>query len=314
MSESAFQKIILPAVIIIVGYAAVISLSGFIERRRPPLPDGFTDADLNMNGSRLKGFAFGMEGLIADWYWIRSLQYIGYKILSNKDKGINIDDLRDLNPRLLHPFLENATDLDPHFIAAYSYGALVLPAIDPEKAIDLATNGIANNPNEWRLYQHLGYIYWKIGRYEQAAETYRKGAEIPGASLFMKLMAASMKNEGARRETARAIYGDMLENSSDEQVRIMAQRRLKELASLDERDAIDKVLAEFKEKNGRCADSFGEITAILMAVKLPENKQFRVDRANRLVDPTDIPYLLDKESCSVKLDASKTTIPPEKVK
>lgn len=309
MRESILHRIILPAAIIVAGFTAVISISGFIERSRPSLPDGFPDTDLNMNGSRLKGFAFGMEGLIADWYYMRSLQYIGNKILSHKDKAINIDDLRELNPRLLHPFLENATDLDPHFIAAYSYGTMVLPAIDAEKAIDLASKGIANNPSEWRLYQHLGYIYWKLGRYEQASETYRKGSEIPGASPFMKLMAASMRTEGSRRETARAIYSDMLESSGDEQVRIMAMRRLKELDSLEERDAIDKVLAEFKERSGRCANSLSEIMAMLMTVKLPENRQFRVDNANRLVDPTDAPYLLDKENCRVRLDPERTGLP-----
>ena len=237
--------IVLPAVILIAGFAAVVWLSSFIERNRPPLPEGYSDSDLSMNGSRLKGFALGTEGLIADWYFMRSLQYIGDKMLTRKVGTLNIDDLSDLNPRLLYPLLNNATDLDPHFIAAYSYGAMVLPAVDKEKAVELTAKGIAKNPDSWRLYQHLGFIYWKLHRYDKAAESYEKGSTIEGAQPFMKLMAASMKADGGSRETARSIYQQMLDGSDDEQVRITAVRRLNELDSLDERDAIDKIMTDF---------------------------------------------------------------------
>ena len=307
MSSNALRSIILPCVIIIAGFAAVVGLSGYLDRNRVELPDGYEDSDLAMNGSKLKGFALGFEGLMADWYWMRSLQYIGGKIVNAKTE-INIDDLRDLNPRLLYPYLDNATDLDPHFIAAYSYGAVILPAIDPEKAIAITQKGIEKNPTEWRLYQHLGYIYWKLGRYGDAADTYEKGSQIAGSSSFMKLMAASMRTEGGSRATSRAIYRQMLADSQDEAVTITATRRLMGLDSLDEREAIDGVLADFKEKNGRCANSFGEIAIALFQVKLPEGRAFRVDAGKRLVDPSDAPYLLDKENCKAKLDPATTKI------
>src|SRR5258707_850764 len=147
------RDIAFPLVIIVVGFLAVFRLSGYVEAVRPALPDEYVDSDLTVRGSKLKGFALGTEGLIADYYYIRSLQYVGDKLVKSKSEFINLDDLRDLNPRLLYPLLDNATDLDPHFIAAYSYGAVVLPAIDPEKAVRLANKGIANNPTHWRLYQ-----------------------------------------------------------------------------------------------------------------------------------------------------------------
>lgn len=309
MASNALKSVILPAAIIIAGFAAVVGLSGFLDRHRPELPPDYEDSDLSMNGSRLKGFALGFEGLMADWYWMRSLQYMGNKIVKSESDFINLEDLRSLNPRLLYPLLENATDLDPHFIAAYSYGAIVLPAIDPKQAIAIAEKGIANNPKEWRLYQHLAYVYWKTKQYDKAAETYEKGAEVPGAAPFMRLMAASMKTEGGSRATARQIFRQMLDGSDDPMVRLTAERRLNEIDSLDERDAIDTALAEFKERSGRCANSFAEITPMLLQVKLPAGNEFQVDRAGNLVDPTDAPYLLDKENCRVKLDPARTGLP-----
>lgn len=310
MAASYFQRSVVTSLAIIAaGFASIYWLTGAVERSRPPLAAGYEDTDLTVHGSGLKGYALGMEGLIADWYWMRSLQYIGNKLLSRPTEDINIDDLRDLDPRLLYPLLQNATDLDPHFLAAYSYGAVVLPAINAEQAIEFANKGIANNPAEWRLYQHLGYIYWKLGRYAEAAAAYERGSAIDGASPFMRFMAASMKTEGGSRATARSIYREMLRTSDDEQVAITAVRRLKELDSLDEREAIDKALAEFREREGRCASSLNEILPSLAQVRFPEGRGFRLDKSDRLVDPTDAPYLLDKENCRVKLDAERTGLP-----
>jgi tetratricopeptide (TPR) repeat protein len=309
MRTSVPRQNLLPAIIIVAGFTVIAFLTGAIAAARPPIPDGYEDTDLNVNGSRAKGFAFGMEGLVADVYWMRALQYLGNKLENTKTENINIEDLRPLNPRLLYPLLDKATDLDPHFIAAYSYGAVVLPAVSPDQAIALTSKGIANNPDYWRLYQHLGYVYWRLGRYDDASEMYSRGSQIAGAADFMKVMSAAMKTQGGSRETARAIYRQMLETTDDEQVRVTAERRLLEIRSLDEREAIDKALTEFKQRSGRCANSFAEILPALAVVKLPENEEFRIDRSNQIVDPSGAPYLLDKTGCMVKLDVSKTEIP-----
>jgi tetratricopeptide (TPR) repeat protein len=310
VSLSTLKTLVLPAVAICCLFIVIVGLDGYLERVRPDLPPGHEDADPTFDPAKMRGFMFGFEGLVADWYWMRSLQYIGDKVASSRTP-INIDDLSDLNPRLLFPYLNTATELDPHFLAAYSYGAVVLPAIDPEKAIAIAKKGILNNPDEWQLYQHLGYIYWKLGRYSEAAESYDRGSEIAGAAHFMKMMAAAMKKEGGSRETARAIYRQMLLDSVDEQAIRSAELHLQELDSLDDRDAIDQVLAEFRARNGRCANSFAEIIPLLLKVRLPENRDFSLNPAGQLVDPTGAPYLLNTETCRANLDLTTSGIPPQ---
>lgn len=309
MQSGAIKKWLLPAIILIVGFSVIVPVSGYVERSRPPLPADYEDSDLTIHGARLKGYLLGMDGLIADWYWIRSLQYIGNKILNARPGTINIDDLSDLNPRLLYPYLDNATDLDPHFLDPYSYGALVLPAIDSDKAILIAQKGINNNPNEWRLYQHLGYIYWKLGQYDKAAAIYERGSRIPSAAPFMKLMAASMQNKGGDRETARQIFKQMLVDENDPQVRITAESRLKEIESFDERDAIEKILSDYQARIGHCVTDLSEIIPALGKIHLPDNNDFQIDNHRRLVDPTGAPYLLDQEQCKVKVDLEHTGLP-----
>ena len=299
---------VLPFAIAVTGLAAAISLGLWLEDRRPQLPGGYTDTDLTVLGSRLKGFSFGAEGLLADWYYMRGLQYIGAKMLANRDKGVNLDDLTSLNPRLLYPMLDNATDLDPNFIAAYSYGAVVLPAIDPDKAVALIEKGIRNNPDRWELYSDLGYIYWKLKRYEKAAETYQAGSEIPGAASYMPLMAAAMRTEGGSRETARQIFLQMAAGSDDAMVKLTAERRLRELDWLDERDAIDAVLAELRSRTGQCPSDLRGLIPQLATVTLPFGNEFEVDAEGRLADPSGAPYVLNTNECRVELDRSKTSI------
>jgi tetratricopeptide (TPR) repeat protein len=307
MNENLKQTLLLAA-LITCGFFAVFALSGFLEKNRPALPEDYADEDLTLQGAKLKGFTLGFEGLLADWYWMKSLQYVGDKVLNSKEE-FRIDNLNPLNPRLLYPYLNNATDLDPKFISVYEYGATVLPAIDKEQAIKLTQKGIDNNPENWRLYHYLGYIYWRLKNYEKASETYAKGSQIAGSPEFMKSMAARMKSEGGNREIARIIYQQMFDEAQDAQSKENASLRLLQLDSLDEREVIQRILDNFKLKNNRCANNLREILPLLTNEKLPDGKDFRLDNSNNLIDPTDASYVLDKENCTVKLDLEKTKLP-----
>ena len=310
MNPSLLKQTILTVAVLILGFAAVFALSGFLEKNRPALPEGYEDEDLAVQGANLKGYALGSEGLLADWYWMKSLQYIGDKIVKS-EKGISMDSMRDLNPRLLYPYLDNATTLDPQFMSVYEYGAMILPEVDDAQAIKLLEKGISENPKSWRLYHNLGYIYWRLKNYEQASETYAAGAKIEGSPDWMRLMSGKTKLDGGSRETARRIYGQIFDQAEDTRTKETAQLRLWQLDSLDERDAVQKVLSDFKSKNNRCAGNWREIIPLLRTVKLPDGRDFRLDDADNLVDPSGVPYVLDKENCAVKLDGVKSKIIPE---
>ncbi|MCB1025141.1 MAG: hypothetical protein KDB79_12160 [Acidobacteria bacterium] len=307
--KSGSIKTITAILIIVFGISGTFFLSNYLEAVTPPVPESFADEDLSLKGEKLKGYSLGFEGLIADWYWMRSLQYIGNKLINNKQTKVNLEDLNSLNPRLLYPLLDNATSLDPRFLAAYSFGALVLPAINSEEAITFIEKGIRNNPENWRFYQYLGFIYWKLERYEKAAQAYGAGSEIEGAPAFMKSMAAKMKSQGGERETARIIYQQLYDDAEDSQTKESARLRLLEVDSLEERDAIGNALEEFKRSAGRCASSWNELYPLLLRTKLPNGKDFRLDDSGNIIDPTGAPYVLDKRVCTVSLDAEKTKIP-----
>ena len=306
---SSTRKYLLAFLIMFTALILASLLSSRLDAMRAPLPPDYADSDLAFQGKHLKGYLLGAEGLVADWYWILSLQYLGGKIVNSTDNTINVEYLNSLNPRLLYPYLDNATDLDPHFNAAYSFGAIVLPAIDPEQAILLTKKGIQNNPENWRLYQYLGYIYWRKKDYAVAAETYEAGSKIPGAPPFMRQMAAAMLTRGGSRAVARAMYEQMLSEAEDEQSKRNAQLRLMELDSFEETEAVNAVLASIKESTGNCPASLPSVFPRLQSIRLTHG-EFRIDKANNLVDPGGTPYEFDTSKCSIGLRKDSTIPKP----
>jgi tetratricopeptide (TPR) repeat protein len=296
--------------IVVVGFGAVFFLSRYIETNRVRLAESYADSDLDLQGKKLKGFALGAEGLLADWYWMRSLQYMGSKITSRGLENLNLEDMTVLNPRLLYPMLDNATTLDPKLMAAYSYGATILPAIDPQQAIALTEKGIRDNPEQWRLLQYLGYIHWRLKDYDKAADAYSRGAQIPGAPGFFNLMAGKMKTESGVRDTARAIYRQSYNEAPDRQTKRSAELRLQQLDALDELDVVNKVLSDNRDRTGRCVASWSEAVPALQSAIRNTQLDLRVDANRNVVDPSGVPYRLNREKCTGEIDWPTSKIPP----
>ena len=292
MSGSNRKHQLMLIAMIVFGLALVVVLSKSIDARRPPVDLAVEEERLYVNGNTAKRLSLSFNGLIADWYWMRSLQYVGRKVLI-LPPGAMLDSLGNTNLKLLPALLDTATSLDPEFIEPYEYGAIVLPVWDVDAAIRLTKKGIAANPSSWRLYHHLGYIYWQRGELATAAETYGAGGQISGAPEWMTAMKAKMLADGGGRATAREIYSRMFESSTDEKVKEMAQLRLLQLEAFDQIDILKKFLETFKARTGRCPASWKELEPIFRARRVP------VDGSGAPLDPSGTPYEFKAESCDV---------------
>jgi len=286
---------------ILIGLASVVGLSRWLDSHRPPADSRFEEERLYLTGSTAKRISLGFNGLAADWYWMRSLQYVGRKIINVPD-NVPIDNLAQLDLRLLAPLIDTSTTLDPEFIEPYQYAAVVLPPIDVQEAIRLTKKGIAANPSAWRLYQHLGYIYWQQRDFNAAGEAYDQGSKVPGAPPWMVAMKAKMANEGGSRELAREIYGRMYEQAENAKIKEMARKRLLQLDSFDQRDGLRKVLAAYKARFGRCPSSWKEVEPLLRALRV------EVDSTGAPLDPTGTAYVLVSDRCDLDVDP-KSEVP-----
>jgi len=97
--------------VVFIGLASIVGLSRVIDSRRPSIDAKTEEEQLYISGKTVKRISLGFNGLAADWYWMRALQYVGLKVL-NTPGEIQLDDLGQLDVKLLAPLLDTATTLD----------------------------------------------------------------------------------------------------------------------------------------------------------------------------------------------------------
>lgn len=266
----------------------------FFLRRVDQLRSGATLEDVLYIPSpkAVKGLSLGYNGLLADIYWTRAVQYFGGRHVAGAS-----------HYRLLAPLLEITTTLDPHLVVAYQFGANFLSpkppngAGMPDKAIRLVEYGIQNNPNDWKLYYELGFIYYMdVKDYGKAADAFARGSQVPDAHPFLKVMAAQMAQHAGDTQMARALWTTTYQSTQDRQIRGNAIAHLRALQVADEVAALEPLVAQYKQVTGRTPASLSELVAAhyLKFVPLdPAGHPYKLVSGNRVeVEvPDDIPFI-----------------------
>jgi len=200
----------------------------------------------------LKRMSLGYTGLAADIYWTRAVQYFGWK---HKHYAKSYP--------LLYPLLDITTDLDPHLIVAYRFGATFLAqevpdgAGEPAHAVTLIEKGITANPDEWRLYYDLGFVYaMNLGDYTAAADAFYRGSKLPHTHPFLKILAADMAQHGGELETARLLWQTTYETTDDPGIKANAQRHLQALEVDETVPKLEALVRQYHEKTGTQPTSF----------------------------------------------------------
>ncbi len=223
----------------------------------------------------VKRLSLGYDGLLADIYWTRAVQYFGSRHVTKTS-----------DYKLLAPLLEITTALDPKLMVAYEFGASFLGpkppegAGQPDKAIALLEGGIRNNPDDWKLYYDLGFIYYMDLRdYARASEAFERGTHVPKAHPFLRVMAAQMAQHAGETQTARMLWQATYATTKDEMIRQNAVAHLRALEVDEGVTELEKMVAAYAEKTGRLPSSFSQLIDAGMLAGMP-------------LDPDGRPYKL----------------------
>lgn len=222
----------------------------------------------------VKKLSFGYDGLMADIYWTRVVQYFGA-----------LHHERSKRYTLLYPLLDISTTLDPHLLPAYQFGAIFLSqqppegAGQPERAIEVVNRGIDANPKEWRLYYNLGFIYYDQKDYANAARAFERGSNVPGANRYLKILQAAMTDKAGSSDTARLLWRQIYETSDDLAIRSGALAHLIALQIDEDIVVASKLVADYQNRTGHLPANFQEMVAAGWLRQVPS-------------DPTGDPYRL----------------------
>jgi len=226
------------------------------------------------SGEQVRRLCPGFEALMADIYWIRTVQYFGGQRAFAQEKRFD----------LLEPLVNITTTLDPKLEIAYRYGAVFLSearpfgAGRPEAGIALLERGAQQLPRSWILQQNLGfYTYFYLRDPHRAAAAVLKAARLPGAPVWLENMAADFLVKGGERETARRIWMRMYEQSEEGPIKANARSQLQRLDALEGADILTRQVRVFVAKTGRLPGSLAELGRAGL-LPFPPN------------DPTGIPF------------------------
>jgi tetratricopeptide (TPR) repeat protein len=262
------------AAALILSMSASILLLHRIDEIRPRA--SIEDA-LYINSPKLvKRASLGFDGLMACIYWTRTVQYFGHRHY-----------VRSRTYNELAPLLEITTALDPHLIPAYQFGASFLApappngAGEPVRAIELMKYGIQNNPENWRLYYDLGFVYYtELKDYKRAGEVFEQGSKVPNAHPFLKLLAGRMAEHANDYATARMLWTATYESSTETNMRQNAQEHLRSIRVDEDVTRLQEAVSRFQAHTGRLPTSLWELAAAEHLAGIP-------------VDPDGNPYVIN---------------------
>ena len=193
--------------------------------------------------------------LVAAIYWTRAVQYYGEKHRLHQ-RGLD----------LLWPLLNIATTLDPHLLVAYRFGSIFLSdkpplgAGRPDLGVQLLERGIKANPDEWRLYQDLGNVYYfDMQDYTKASAAFEEGSKNPKAYIWMKVLAAKIAADGESPQTSYFLWQQVYDSATDPAIKQNAADHLVLMrAELDLKE-INRLADEYEKQTGQRATRIAEL-------------------------------------------------------
>jgi hypothetical protein len=242
----------------------------------------------------MRRLVLGFDGVAADIYWIRSVQFYGGTKLST-DEHKKYD--------FLYPLLDITTTLDPQFNIAYRFGAILLSESypngpgRPDQAIALLEKGIRESPNKWEYYLDAGFVhYWWERDTQAAADWFLRASKLPDSPEWLQPLAASVLAEGGQQNAARLLLTQLAQTAEQEWMRKAARTRLQQL---DAENAIEQLLPlvnRFYDGASRFPNAWDEVVRAGLVGGIP-------------LDPTGVPFALDPISGQVDVAQSSSLYP-----
>jgi hypothetical protein len=280
------------AVMIAVGLGLAAAILRATEARTPGT--GQSERLLYVrSATTLQRLSLGFDALVADLYWIRTIQHFGGDRKSSRTVG---------RFELLYPLLDLTTTLDPQFNIVYRYGAILLALESPEgpgrpdQAISLLEKGLRSNPGRWQYAYDIGFVhYFYTHDYAAAGRWFEQAGRMPLAPEWILPLAAATTARGGDRTSARDML-TRLRESEAAYIRRAAERGLLQLRALDEIDRLQDLVDRYPADHAAYPESWIDLMNAGLLPGIP-------------ADPLLVPYVYDPATHLVSLAAASPLAP-----
>ncbi len=172
------------------------------------------------SGKFVSQLALGYRQIAADIVWLSAIQYYG--------------DYRQENHSLAYfeGLIDIVTTLDPHFIFAYLFGALVVAEDvgDLRSGIEILKAGMVKNPRAWQLPFEIGFIsYLNKVDFALAGRYLNLASRMPEAPERARRFAAFAYAQADQGVPAIRLWEEYMEHTANPLLKEMAQRYIDKL-------------------------------------------------------------------------------------
>jgi tetratricopeptide (TPR) repeat protein len=230
------------------------------------------------SGKYLKTAVLGYDQIIADFFWLRVVQYIGDK--EKEARGYP----------LIYRLVDLVTDLDPGFSFAYKVGGIILTVYSKriQESNTMLEKGIKENPEVWDLPFFLGFNhFFYLSDYYTAAEYMNRAAQLPGHPPYLPKLVARLYAQAGTPEVALEFLYRVYEQAPNEKIREELKERMKEV--IIERDIIflEKAVKVYQERYKCLPEDLKDLVRGKIIQELPQ-------------EPFEGRYLYDPRTGEVK--------------
>ena len=205
------------------------------------------------NGRQLRAVSLGQRLLLADFYWLKLVQYVGETVMARENRW-----------EALYPLAEVVTDLDPRYGYAYQVAGSNLSGLAHrhQEADRILEKGMRNVPGRWSLPFILSvnkFLY--EGDYAAAAFYARRAAEV-GRRPHLALLAANLAlvtDEEGEYRTAAEFLRESISQADTPELREELKQRLTKVETYQAISAVERAVRSFRERYVRRPISVDEL-------------------------------------------------------
>ena len=212
------------------------------------------------SGRILGTASLGYDAVIADFLWLRGIQYYGEHHRSDKEY------------HLARHIFSTITDLDPMFVGAYRFGAFVLAQDvgQPIAGTELLRKGIRNNPGRWELPFDLGFMYFvELDQHAKAAHYLKLASRFEDSPDIASRFSAFAYRKAGRNDVAKELWTEIHRSSSNSVVKLTAEYALKNIRLEEVADTLTAMVGDLETRNGVAPRSLGDLKRAGLVTRIP---------------------------------------------
>ena len=229
-------------------------------------------------GEYLRVAVLGYEQVVADLLWIQAIQAMGERTVT-EEAG-----------HWIYRALDVITTLDPKFVRVYEAGgiALVTLVVLVEESNRILEKGIQYNPDVWTLPFLLGFnYYFELRDDAKAADYIARASRLAGAPEYLAGFATRLYVSAREPQVAIDFLAQMYEQTTDENVKGVLERRLKEVVVERDLQLLEEAISRYRELYKRPPERLEELVGPGLLRALPR-------------EPFGGRYLYDRQTQTVR--------------